>query len=172
MLFNKVPKLDFALANILSNKRKQRISKVNYHLPALQHSVELSQEKGASARLTSLLIDDHGFALHKSAFRDACHSMADLREQGGCDVTHASLCLIAGNPPGLQVTACSMLNGWLQVQCEGGFWSDQPYLRKRSNHNFSHSQERLCHTTAITDDGPILMWLRMVFGEAVSRRHY
>ena len=33
--------------------------------------MELSRERGASAWLTSLAIDDHGFTLHKSAFRDA-----------------------------------------------------------------------------------------------------
>ena len=37
----------------------------------LQRSMELSKEKGASTWLSSLPIDDHGFALHKSAFRDA-----------------------------------------------------------------------------------------------------
>ena len=33
--------------------------------------MELSQEKGASIWLTAVPIDHHGFALHKSAFRDA-----------------------------------------------------------------------------------------------------
>ena len=40
----------------------------------LRRSMELSQEKGACTWLTALPIDDsdeHGFALHKSAFRDA-----------------------------------------------------------------------------------------------------
>ena len=37
----------------------------------LQCSMELFQEKGASAWLTLLPIVEHGFALHKSAFEDA-----------------------------------------------------------------------------------------------------
>ena len=37
----------------------------------VQRCVELSQEKGASVWLTALPIENHGFALHKSAFRDA-----------------------------------------------------------------------------------------------------
>ena len=38
---------------------------------SIQCCIELSQEKGASTWLSALPIDDHGFALHKSAFRDA-----------------------------------------------------------------------------------------------------
>ena len=37
----------------------------------LKRAVELAQEKGASSWLTALPIHEHGFALHKSAFRDA-----------------------------------------------------------------------------------------------------
>ena len=37
----------------------------------LKRAVELAQEKGASSWLTALPIQEHGFALHKSAFRDA-----------------------------------------------------------------------------------------------------
>ena len=44
--------------------------KVNLTGP-LKRAVELAQEKGASSWLTALPIQEHGFALHKSAFRDA-----------------------------------------------------------------------------------------------------
>ena len=37
----------------------------------LQRCMDLSQEKGASTWLAALPIDNHRFALHKSAFRDA-----------------------------------------------------------------------------------------------------
>ena len=37
----------------------------------MQRAVTLSTEKGASSWLSTLLIGKHGFALHKSAFRDA-----------------------------------------------------------------------------------------------------
>ena len=37
----------------------------------LNYAVKLSQEKGASSWLTSLPISEHGFSLHKGAFRDA-----------------------------------------------------------------------------------------------------
>ena len=58
-----------------SNKRakhRENARNLESQLSApLQRSMELSQEKGASTWLTALPIDDHGFALHKSAFRDA-----------------------------------------------------------------------------------------------------
>ena len=38
---------------------------------SLKFSMELAQEKGASSWLTSLPIEEYGFSLHKSAFRDA-----------------------------------------------------------------------------------------------------
>ena len=41
-------------------------------LPAdLQRAMDLAQERGASSWLTSLPIEEFGFTLHKSAFRDA-----------------------------------------------------------------------------------------------------
>ena len=37
----------------------------------IQRAVDAAKEKGASSWLTTLPIDEHGFALHKGAFRDA-----------------------------------------------------------------------------------------------------
>ena len=39
--------------------------------PPLQLAMDLAQEKGASSWLTALPLEEHGFTLHKSAFRDA-----------------------------------------------------------------------------------------------------
>ena len=39
--------------------------------PPLQQAMTLAQEKGASSWLTTLPINELGFALHKGAFRDA-----------------------------------------------------------------------------------------------------
>ena len=39
--------------------------------PPLQLAMDLAQEKGASSWLTALSLEEHGFTLHKSAFRDA-----------------------------------------------------------------------------------------------------
>jgi len=64
VLSNKQPKLDFALTN--ENQQKEAQNLQNQISSTVQHSMELSQEKGASAWLTSLSIDEHGFALHIS----------------------------------------------------------------------------------------------------------
>jgi len=37
----------------------------------LQMAVSLAQERGASSWLTALPVQEHGFSLHKTAFRDA-----------------------------------------------------------------------------------------------------
>ena len=39
--------------------------------PTLQKSMDLNMEKGASSWLTVLPLQEHHFALHKQAFRDA-----------------------------------------------------------------------------------------------------
>ena len=53
-------------------KQKEDAENLQHILPpALQRSMELSREKGASTWLTTLPIDEHGFALHKAAFRDS-----------------------------------------------------------------------------------------------------
>ena len=54
------------------SRLKQSAKNIQEQFPApLQRSMELSQEEGASTWLTALPIDNHGFALHKTAFRDA-----------------------------------------------------------------------------------------------------
>ena len=65
-----------------SSRLKQSPKNMQEQLPApLQRSIELSQEKGASTWLTALPIDNHGFALHKTAFRDALISPIWLSDQ-------------------------------------------------------------------------------------------
>ena len=67
----------------------------------------VSSEKGASSWLTTLPIDEHSFALHKGAFRDAlCFRYgwkpSQLPNQGICGkqftVEHALNCARAGFP--------------------------------------------------------------------------
>ena len=53
-------------------KQKEAAKSLQSLLPApLQRSMELAQEKGASTWLTALPIEEHGFALHKAAFKDS-----------------------------------------------------------------------------------------------------
>ena len=54
------------------NLEKDAAQAVRVMLPdSLQQAMDLAQEKGASSWLTSLPIQEFGFSLHKSAFRDA-----------------------------------------------------------------------------------------------------
>ena len=54
------------------NQKKRTAAEISDQLPStMKKAVELAQEKGASAWLTVLPIEEHGFALHKGAFRDA-----------------------------------------------------------------------------------------------------
>ena len=62
-------------SRLRSDKRKYTIERAK-HLrevltPSLQHSFDLAGERGASVWLSTLPIEANGFALHKSAFRDA-----------------------------------------------------------------------------------------------------
>ena len=53
-------------------KQQEEAIALRQTLPAsLQKPMELASEKGASAWLTTLPLEEHGFSLHKQAFRDA-----------------------------------------------------------------------------------------------------
>ena len=64
-----------AKKQIHQSKQQQTQDTAASLLPQLsessQRSMVLTQEKGASSWLTTLPISEHGFALHKGAFRDA-----------------------------------------------------------------------------------------------------
>ena len=75
--------------------------------PSLQYSVKLAQEKGASNWLTTLPVEEFGFALHKGAFRDAlalrygwppdfAPSLCSCGEP--FSVSHALTCKMGGYP--------------------------------------------------------------------------
>ena len=54
------------------NQKKRMVAEIGDQLPlTMKKAVELAQEKCASAWLTVLPIEEHGFALHKGTFRDA-----------------------------------------------------------------------------------------------------
>ena len=55
-----------------TTKQNEDARELQGKLPAnIQHSMELSQEKGASTWLTALPIKEHGFVLPKAAFRES-----------------------------------------------------------------------------------------------------
>jgi len=85
-----------------------RATQLHSRLPRhLQRAVELCSEKGASSWLSVLPIEDHGFALHKGAFRDALclrynWSPPQLPQKCVCghsfSVDHAFNCSTGGLP--------------------------------------------------------------------------
>ena len=66
-----------AKSEVISSKRqveKERAASVCDSLPPdLKHIISLSSKKGASSWLSSLPVEEHGFTLHKGAFRDALY---------------------------------------------------------------------------------------------------
>ena len=50
-------------------------------------------------------------------------------------MSRSSLCRICGNPPREQLSVCSTVNFWLQMQCDGRFGGCQPYLRQSASLN-------------------------------------
>ena len=58
--------------NLNCAKSSTEASRIKQFLPDnLKRAMDLASEKGASSWLTTLPIDEYGFALHKGAFHDA-----------------------------------------------------------------------------------------------------
>ena len=135
-------------------KLKEDAGKLQSQLPAsLQRSRELSREKGASAWLTALPIDEHGFALHKSAYRDALSLRYDWPFQNSpshcsCShhfsVEHALSCKTGGFPAVRHNEVRDITASLLTEVCHGV--TTEPHLQ-------SLSGETLSHRSAITEDG-------------------
>ena len=89
-------------------KLKEETKNLQSNLPSpLQRSIELAQEKGASTWLTALPIEEHGFALHKAAFKDSLslrHGWPLQNSPSHCScrqpftVEHALTCKTGGFP--------------------------------------------------------------------------
>ena len=119
----------------------------------LQRSMELSQEKGASSWLSSLPIDDHGFALHKSAFRDALSlrngwSLQNPPSHCTCgypfSIDHALTCKTGGFPAIRHNEVRDITASLLSEVCHGV--TIEPHLQPLTG-------EVMSHNTAVTEDG-------------------
>ena len=100
-----------AKAEVRNSRRRDvgdAASELRTRLPAcLQRAVDLAQERGASSWLTALPIEEFGFTLHKSAFRDAIalrYGWSPLNTPSHCScgsqfsVQHALSCPKGGFP--------------------------------------------------------------------------
>ena len=115
--------------------------------------MELSQEKGASTWLTTLPIDEHGFALHKTAFRDSLslrYGWPFQNSPSHCScgqpfsVEHALTCKTGGFPAVRHNEVRDITATLLTEVCHGV--TTEPHLQPLSG-------ESLSHRSANTQDG-------------------
>ena len=121
--------------------------------PTLQRSMELSREKGASTWLTTLPIDEHGFALHKAAFRDSLslrYGWPFQNSPSHCScgqpfsVEHSLTCKTGGFPAVRHNEVRDITATLLTEVCHGV--TTEPHLQPLSG-------ESLSHRSANTQDG-------------------
>lgn len=93
---------------------------------SLKHAVDLAQEKGASTWLTSLPLEEFGFALHKGAFRDAMalrYGWLPSNTPTNCacgthfTVEHSLSCPKGGFPSIRHNEVRDTVGGWLSEVC-------------------------------------------------------
>ena len=100
-----------AKVDVVSSRHQQQVSCLSELMSLLpddlRRIVQLSSEKGASSSLSVLPIEEHGFALHKGAFRDALWLRYGWLPSGlpakcvcghGFTVDHAMNCSSSGFP--------------------------------------------------------------------------
>ena len=144
-------------AQLHSSKRirqKEEAKRVQDQLPThLQRSLQLAQEKGASTWLTSLPIEEHGFALHKAAFKDALslrYGWSILNPPTHCTCTqpfsieHALNCKTGGFPAVRHNEVRDITASLLSEVCHGV--TVEPHLQPLSGESMSRS-------SAINEDG-------------------
>ena len=134
--------------------QKEDANKLQNNLSApLQRSMELSQEKGASTWLTTLPIDEHGFALHKTAFGDCLSlrygwALQNAPSHCSCgrsfSVEHALTCKTGGFPAVRHNEVRDITATFLTEVCHGV--TTEPHLQPLSG-------ESLSYRSAITEDG-------------------
>ena len=129
-----------AKSNLQSSKRQQQAtesSNLKSSLPAsLRYSMSLAQESGASSWLTTLPIEEFGFALHKGAFRDALALRygwcpAKVPSHYACgqpfSVSHAPSCHMGGYPSIRHNEIRDLTADLMSVVCHGV--STEPHLQ-------------------------------------------
>ena len=127
------------------SKRKEDAKNLYTRLPGdLQRFVELSQEKGASIWLIALPIENHGFTLHKSAFRDALGlrynwPLNNQPSQCNCghsfSIDHALSCPTGGFPSIRHNEVRDITASLLSEVCHGV--SIEPHLQPLSGETMS-----------------------------------
>ncbi len=128
------------------NRQKQSARNLLEQLPTpLQRSMELSQEKSASTWLTALPIENHGFALHKAAFRDALSlrygwALKNTPSHCSCghmfSIAHAMSCPTGGYPSIRHNEIRDITASLLTEVCHNV--SIEPHLQPMTGESLSH----------------------------------
>ena len=128
------------------SRLKDEIKVIRSQLPSnLQRCIDLSQEKGASSWLTALPIDKHGFAVHKSAFRDALSLRYDwplLNQPSHCNcghvfsIDHVLSCPTGGFPSIRHNEVRDVTASMLSEVCHAV--TIEPHLQPLSGESLSH----------------------------------
>ena len=133
--------------------------------------MKISTEKGASSWLSTLPIQEHGFALHKGAFRDALclrygwqpkHLPSHCACGSKFTVDHALNCHRGGFPSIRHNEIRDITAHLLTEVCHGV--GTEPHLQPVTD-------ERLSHRTANREDGPALTSSQRTFGEETGSGH-
>ena len=108
------------------------VDSVSNDLPvSLKRSVELASEKGASSWLSTLPIQEHGFCLHKGAFRDA-------------------LCLRYGWKPPLLPSRCVCDKPFSVEHALSCSYGEFPSIRHNEIRDLTaHLMSEVCHNVGI-----------------------
>ena len=142
---------------LLRSNKQMKIKKTAQELHAklptlLQRSMDMSQERGASTWLSALPLLDHGFALHKSAFRDALalrYNWPLKKTPSHCccgqhfSVEHALSCPTGGFPSIRHNEVRDLTVQLLSEVCHGV--STEPHLQPVT-------EEKMFHRSANTND--------------------
>lgn len=138
----------------IKERKTSEFNDIYEHLSSqLQRAVDLATEKGSSSWLTTLPLEEHGFALHKRAFHDALAlrygwSPSEMPSKCACGnnftVEHALSCAKGGFPSIRHNEVRDLTATLLTEVCNNV--STEPYLQPISN-------ETLTGATANTQDG-------------------
>ena len=142
-----------AKSDVHEERRKKQSADASALLssfPPLKFAMSLAQEKGASSWLTALPIEEHGFTLHKGAYRDALALRYEWQPNAipshcACgksfSIPHVLSCARGGYPSIRHIEIRDLTAYLLTEVC-----STEPTLQPITGEVFNHA-------TAITEDG-------------------
>ena len=147
LLSSNVQQNKFKIKRRRENESKTKAEELHHKLsPHQQRLMECAQEKGASTWVTGLPLDEHGFRLHKGAFRDALclrygwqiHNMpSECRCGASMSIDHALICHKGGFPSLRHNEIRDLSASLLKEVCLNT--GTEPHLQPLNGETFSHA---------------------------------